>query len=83
MVWKNFQLSQLKFSGCIAYTWILTMKITKLDPKSKANDYRVQQCYKVYRLIDIDTDRVSFNIELVFDDEVGPFQTYYLEAVRG
>ena len=35
----------------------------------------VQQQYKVYRLIDIDTDRVSFNSEVVVDEEVGPFQT--------
>ena len=75
MVWKKVQVSHLKVFGSISYTWILAKKITKLDPKSKANDYRVQQQYKVYRLIDIDTDRVSFNSEVVVDEEVGPFQT--------
>ena len=75
MVWKKFQVSHLKAFGSITYTWILAKKITKLDPKRKDNDYRVQQHYKVYRFIDIDTDMVSFNSEVVFDEEVGPFQT--------
>ena len=43
MVWKKFQVSHLKFFGSIGYTWILAKKITKLDPKSKDNDYRVEQ----------------------------------------
>ena len=43
MVWKKFQVSHLKVFGSIAYTWILAKKITKLDPKGKDNDYRVQQ----------------------------------------
>ena len=60
MVWKKVQVSHLKVIGSISYTWILAKKITKLDPKRKANDYRLQQHYKFYRLIDIDTDRVSF-----------------------
>ena len=75
MVWKKFQLIHLKFFGSIAYTWILAKKLTKLDPKIKANDYRVQQHYNAYRLIDIDTDRVSFNSEVVDDEDFGPFQT--------
>ena len=74
MVWKKVQVSHLKVFGYTSYTWILAKKITKLDPKRKANDYRVQKQYKVYRLIDIDTDRVSFNSEVVVDEEVGPFQ---------
>ena len=36
----------------------------------------VQKKYKVYMLIDIDTDRVCFNSEVVVNEEVGTFQNY-------
>jgi transposase InsO family protein len=56
------KVSHLKVFGSTAYTWIPAEKRTKLDPKSKKlmitgyND-----THKAYRLVDTDTDKVSFN----------------------
>jgi transposase InsO family protein len=69
------KVSHLKVFGSIAYTWIPDEKRTKLDPKRKKmmitgyNDN-----HKAYRLVDIDTNKVSFSRDVV-DEEVGPFHT--------
>ena len=31
--------------------------------------------HKAYRLVDVDTDKVSFSRDVVVDEEVGPFHT--------
>ena len=70
------KVSHLKVFGSTAYTWIPGHKRTKLDPKSKKlmitgyND-----THKVYRWVDINTNKVSFSRDVVVDEEVGPFHT--------
>jgi hypothetical protein len=56
--------------------WIPDEKRTKLDAKRKKmmitgyNDN-----HKVYKLVDLDTNKVSFSRDFV-DEEIGPFRTY-------
>jgi hypothetical protein len=66
----------LKVFGSTAYTWIPDAKQTKLDLKSKnmmLTGY--SDTHKAYRLVDVDTNMVSFSRDVVVDEEVGPFHT--------
>ena len=36
---------------------------------------RYNDIHKAYRLVDIELNKVSFNRDVVVDEEVGPFQT--------
>jgi hypothetical protein len=72
---RKLNVSHLKVFGSTAYTQIPTEKRTKLDPKSKKlmiTGYK--NTHKTYRLVDTDTDKVSFNKDVV-DEDVGPCQT--------
>lgn len=69
------KLRHLKDFGSTTYTWIQNSKRTKLDPKSKKlmiTGYTDSR--KAYRLVNIDTNKVSFGRDVV-DEEVGWFQT--------
>jgi hypothetical protein len=69
------KVSHLKVFGSTAYTWIPAAKRTKLDPKSKKMMLTgYSDTHKAYRLVDVDTDKVSFSKDVV-DEEVGPFHT--------
>ena len=69
------KVSHLKVFGSTAYTWIPTAKRTKLDPKSKKMMLTgYNDTHKAYRLVDVDTDKVSFSRDVV-NEEVGPFHT--------
>jgi hypothetical protein len=70
------RVNHLKVFGSTTYAWIPDEKRTKLDPKRKKlmitgyND-----SHKAYRLVDVDTNQLSFNRDVIVDEEVGPFQT--------
>jgi hypothetical protein len=69
------KVSHLKVFGSIAYAWILEEKRTKLDPKSKKlmiTGYN--NSHKAYRLVDVDTNQLSFSKDVIVDEEVGPFK---------
>lgn len=66
----------LKVFGSIAYAWIPYEKRTMLDPKSKQlmiTGYN--NSHKAYKLVDVDTNLVSFNKYVVVDEEDRPFQS--------
>jgi hypothetical protein len=66
----------LKVFGSTAYTWIPAVKRTKLDLKSKKMMLTgYNDTHKAYRLVDVDTDKVSFSRDVVVDEEVEPFHT--------
>ena len=68
------KVSHLKVFGSTAYTWIPATKRTKLDSKSKKMMLTgYNDTHKAYRLVDVDTDKVSFSRDVVVDEEVGPF----------
>jgi hypothetical protein len=68
--------SHLKVFGYTAYSWILAAKRTKLDPKSdKMMLIWYSDTHKDYILVDVDTDKVRLSIDVVVDEEVGPFHT--------
>jgi len=72
---RKLKVSHLKVFGSIAYTWIPTEKRTNLDLKrKKMMTVGYNDTHKDYRLVDTDTDKLSFNKDVVFYAEVGPFQ---------
>eukprot|EP00253_Pinus_taeda_P025809 PITA_25809 len=77
-VWSGCKpkISHLKVFGSIAYVWILAAKRSKLDSKSqKLMMTGYSDHHKAYRLIDIDTGRLSFSGDVVFDEDKGFFQS--------
>jgi hypothetical protein len=73
---RNPKVSHLEVFGSTAYTWIPAVKRTKLDPKSKKMMLiGYSDTHKAYRLVDVDTDKMSFSRDVVVDEEVGPFHT--------
>ena len=76
-VWsgRKPKVCHLKVFGSTSYTWIPDEKRIKLDPKSKKlMIIRYNDTHKAYKLVDIDTNKVSFSRDVV-DEEVGPFHT--------
>jgi hypothetical protein len=70
------KVNRLKVFGSTAYTWIPDEKRTKLYLKSKKMMItRYNDNHKAYKLVGIDTNKVSFSREIVVDEEVGPFHT--------
>ena len=70
------KVSHLNVFGSTSYTWILDQKRTKLDPKSKKLMIkRYNNTHKAYRLVDTNTNKVSFSRDVVVDEEVDPFHT--------
>lgn len=68
------KVSHLNIFGSTTYVWIPDAKRTKLDSKSQKlmlKGYIENQ--KAYRLIDVNTDLLTFNRNMVIDEEVGPF----------
>jgi hypothetical protein len=64
----------LKVFGSTSYTWILAAKQAKLDPKSKKMILTgYSDTHKPYRLVDVDTDKMSFSRDVVDEEEVGTF----------
>ena len=62
------KVSHLKVFGSIAYTWIPNQKRTKLYPKRKKlmmTGYI--DTHKDYRLVDTDTNKLSFSRDVVVD----------------
>jgi hypothetical protein len=69
------KVSHLKVFGSTAYIWIPNEKRTKLDPKRKKMTItRYNNNHKAYKLVDVDTNKVSFSRD-VLDEEDGPFHT--------
>ena len=70
------KVSHLKVFRSTAYTWIPYEKRTKLDPKiKKLMIIGYNDTHKDYRLVDINTVKVSFSQGVVVDEEVGTFHT--------
>jgi hypothetical protein len=68
--------NHLKVFGSTPFTWIPDEKRAKLDPKrKKIMITRYNDNHKAYRLVEIDTNKVSFSRDVVVDEEVGPFHT--------
>ena len=68
------RVNHLKVFGSTTYASILDEKITKLEPKSrKLMLARYNDNHKAYRLIDVETNQVTYTRGVVVDKEVGPF----------
>ena len=64
----------MKVLVSLAYVWIPDAKRTKLDSKSQKLMFTgYSHTHKAYRLIDVNTDRLIFSRDVVFDEELGPF----------
>ena len=64
----------MKVFGSLAYVWIPDAKHIKLDSKSQKLMFTgYSHTHKAYRLIDVNTDRLIFSRDVVFDKELGPF----------
>lgn len=77
-VWSSRKpkISHLKVFGSVAYVWIPDAKRSKLDSKSqKLMMTGYSDHHKAYRLIDIDTERLIFSRDVVFDEDRGFFQS--------
>eukprot|EP01018_Ginkgo_biloba_P038757 Gb_28556 [translate_table: standard] len=73
---RKLRISHLKVFGSTAYAWIPHETRTKLQPKSKKLILtRYSDSDKAYRLVDIQTNKVSFSRDVVVDEETGPFQS--------
>jgi hypothetical protein len=76
MVWRKPRVTHLKVFSCIGCAWIPNEKRTKLDPKSKKSMITwYNNSHKAYILVDVDTDQLNFNRDVVVDEEARPFQT--------
>lgn len=69
------RISHLKVFGSLAYVWIPDAKRSNLDSNSQKLMFTgYSDNHKAYRLIDVDTDRLIFSRDVVFDEDQGPFQ---------
>ena len=67
------RVSNLKVFGSTVYAWIPYEKRTKLEPKSKKLMLLgYNNIHKGYRLINVETNQLSFSRDLVVGEEVGP-----------
>ena len=68
------KISHLQFFGSLAFVWIFDASHTKLDAKSqKLMLVGYSSLHQAYRLIDVETSRLIYSCDVVFDEQRGPF----------
>ena len=68
------RISHLIVFGSLAFVWIPDASHTKLDAKSqKLLLAGYSNLHKAYRLIDVETSRLLYSRDVVFDEQRGPF----------
>ena len=68
------KISHLKVFDSLAFVWIPDPSHTKLDAKSqKLMLAGYSSLHKAYRLINVETSRLIYSRDVVFDEQQGPF----------